>query len=360
MSARWVMRRQTLVAGLLLALGALWLVLLLRSYGRIEPPEPTAAVDPGWYSLYFTEPVAQGTRQFSGGPDAALAQAIDQARYAVDVAVFELDLWSVRDALLRAQRRGLSVRVVTESDNLGTAEMAALGAAGIPVRGDLSPGLMHHKFVVLDRLEVCTGSMNFTLNGAYRNNNNLICIRSAVLAKDYLHEFEEMYSDQRFGPISLRDTPSGRLTIEGVPLEVHFAPEDRVLERLLQLLHSAEHSVHFLAFTFTSDALADAMLHLAEEGIEVAGVLEAAGADGLGSEFERLHRAGLDLRLDGNPNNMHHKVLLIDGRIVVTGSYNFSRSAEERNDENVLIVFDSQLAAAYEQEFQRLFAQAQR
>ena len=60
----------------------------------------------------------------------------------------------------------------------------------------------------------------------------------------------------------------------------------------------------------------------------------------------KLREAGLDVRLDGNPANMHHKVFIIDGHIVITGSYNFSRSAEERNDENTLIIHDPAIAQA--------------
>ena len=56
---------------------------------------------------------------------------------------------------------------------------------------------------------------------------------------------------------------------------------------------------------------------------------------------------------------MHHKVIIFDNRIVITGSYNFSRSAEEKNDENTLILHHSQIAEAFRGEFQRMFEQAQ-
>src|SRR3990172_6990572 len=351
--------RRTPLAGLLLGLAVFWLLFLVWSYGGLPPAGPAAPPGPGWDSVYFTQPVAPARRSFEGGPDEPLAQAIDQAQYSVEVAAYELDLWSVRDALIRAHRRGVTVRLITDSDNLGTDEIADLAAAGIPLHGDEREPLMHHKFVVLDRLEVWTGSMNYTVNGAYRNNENLIRIRSAGLAQDYLREFEEMYSEQRFGALSLVDTPFGNLEVQGVPLEVLFSPEDSVLERLLDLVRKAQGSLHFLAFSFTSDELGQSLLALAENGVEVQGVMESSQAAGQGSEYARLREAGLGVRLDGNPYSMHHKVLIIDGRIVVTGSYNFSRSAEERNDENVLILFDPQLAAAYEQEFQRVLDQAQ-
>jgi phosphatidylserine/phosphatidylglycerophosphate/cardiolipin synthase-like enzyme len=63
---------------------------------------------------------------------------------------------------------------------------------------------------------------------------------------------------------------------------------------------------------------------------------------------------------DGNPGQMHHKVFIIDEKIVITGSYNFSASAERTNDENMAIFFDPQIAAQYLAEFQRVYFEAQK
>jgi phosphatidylserine/phosphatidylglycerophosphate/cardiolipin synthase-like enzyme len=65
--------------------------------------------------------------------------------------------------------------------------------------------------------------------------------------------------------------------------------------------------------------------------------------------------AGVELRFDGNPDRMHHKVIVIDQQTVITGSYNFSRSAETRNDENLVVLHDAEVAASYLEEFERVF-----
>jgi phosphatidylserine/phosphatidylglycerophosphate/cardiolipin synthase-like enzyme len=77
-----------------------------------------------------------------------------------------------------------------------------------------------------------------------------------------------------------------------------------------------------------------------------------------GTEYDPLSQAGIDVRLDGNPDEMHHKVFIIDGEIVVLGSYNFSASAETSNDENMLIIYSPDLAGQFLQEFQRVYAGA--
>ncbi len=77
-----------------------------------------------------------------------------------------------------------------------------------------------------------------------------------------------------------------------------------------------------------------------------------------GSEYDLFRAAGLDVRLDGNQGLLHHKVMIIDGQIVVTGSYNFSASAENTNDENVIVIYSPDIAAQYLREFQRVYALA--
>jgi phosphatidylserine/phosphatidylglycerophosphate/cardiolipin synthase-like enzyme len=172
---------------------------------------------PGSIQVYFTDPDAPYAGTLRGGPDEALAQSIRQARLSVDIAMDSLNLWSVRDALIAAHRRGVVVRVVVESDNLDSEEIQELLDQGIPVVDDLGTGLMHNKFAIIDRLEVWTGSMNLTLNGAYRSDNNLIRIRSAKLAQNYLVEFEEMFLDHQFGSASPANTPNPILIVDGAP-----------------------------------------------------------------------------------------------------------------------------------------------
>lgn len=300
--------------------------------GREELPSSIGeeTTDEGWYDVYFSQPDAPGSSRLHGGPDSALAQAIGEARYSIDVAVMRLDLWSLRDALLDADRRGVNIRVVVDSDYILVNEIQDLIGAGIPVVADRRESLMHHKFTVIDQLDVWSGSMNYTINGAYRNDNNLIHIRSSKLAQSYTREFEEMFMDDRFGALSEADTPYPRVNINGIEVEVYFSPDDHVLRRLVSLINAAEESIEFLAFVFTSDPLAEALIARGADGVRVRGVIERGQANSSGSEVGHLVLAGLDLRLDANRDKMHHKVFLIDGEIVVTGSYNFSRNAEEK------------------------------
>jgi phosphatidylserine/phosphatidylglycerophosphate/cardiolipin synthase-like enzyme len=345
------------------ALSALLLLaavfLFFQAQGRADnPPSPqVGSATPGGArpGVFFTRPDAQSIPALASGVEYGIAATLDSATHSVEVAVYHINLERIRDSLVRAQRRGVIVRVVTESDNILEPVVAALEAAGIPVLGDRREGLMHHKFLVIDNRIVWTGSMNLTPNDVGQNDNNFIRLESAELAADYLAEFDEMWAD-RFGPDSLADTPHPRLTVNGIPVEAYFSPDDGVSARIVGLIQGARRTVRFLAFSFTSDEIALAMIERAQAGVDVQGVMDSGQSQGLGTELDRLRQAGIVVRRDGNPGLMHHKVILVDGGAVLTGSYNFSRSAEESNDENGLILFDPDVASLFDQEWERVFA----
>jgi phosphatidylserine/phosphatidylglycerophosphate/cardiolipin synthase-like enzyme len=362
------------------ALLTLFLAALACNIKTLPPPAPPAPMTPTttsglaelpmqvgygvrgpFYEIYFTDPFNPISSREEGGPDVPLAAAIDKARISVDVAAYSISLYSIQAALIRAQNRGVEVRMVMESDNMNDSSPQALVDAGIPIIGDRREGLMHDKFVVIDRSEVWMGSMNFTTSGAYEDNNNLVRIRSTKVAEDYTVEFEEMFKDDFFGPDAIAETPNPHLTIDGVLVEIYFSPDDHVARRIVELLRGAQRSIYFMAYSFTANDFGEVLVQKARDGLAVSGVMEENQVKAnKGTEFIPLTDAGLPVYLDGNSGQMHHKVFIIDEQIVITGSYNFSASAERTNDENVAIFFDSQIAAQYLAEFQRVEAEAQK
>lgn len=326
----------------------------------IAPPTSITTIS-DWYTAYFTEPSSPAAAAYRGGIDEDLSAAIDKARISVDMAIYDFNLWSLRDAFIAAYRRGVVVRVVTDSDNMDEMEIQELKEAGVEVMGDRREGLMHNKFVIIDRSEVWTGSMNFTTGGGYLDNNNLIRVQSSKLAEDYRHEFEQMFIDDHFGTSKTSSTPNPTISVNGSLIEVYFSPQDGTLEHILEVVNSAQESIYFLAYSFTSDKLADALIEQVKLGVIVKGIFdEDQYHSNSGTEFDKLRAAGLDVNLDGNPRLMHHKVIIIDQETVITGSYNFSNNAEHNNDENTLIIHNPDIAAEYIEEFQQIYDQSQR
>jgi phosphatidylserine/phosphatidylglycerophosphate/cardiolipin synthase-like enzyme len=199
--------------------------------------------------------------------------------------------------------------------------------------------------------------MNYTTTDAYLNNNNLLRIRSTQLAENYSREFNEMFIDDLFGPDTRADTPNPSITIDGVQLENYFSPDDNVQNHLLDQINGAQQSIYFLAYSFTADPLAEAVIARAQNGVTVAGVMEESQAESnIGGDYKLFISKGINVKLDGNNRNMHDKVFIIDKQVVITGSYNFSSSAENRNDENTVIIHDAELAAQYLAEFEKIYS----
>lgn len=362
------------VVGLVLLFGFLGLDPLGLFGGGDQPPAqtgtennppvvetaPASSSSSSWWQVYFTDPLNMNNPdQILGSIEAKLINNINQAQTFIHIAAFEFNLTPVAEALIAAHDRGVEVQWVTDDENGieadtedGHGQFAMLQDAGIEVKDDGRSALMHNKFWIFDGQIVWTGSTNITQNGMFRNNNNTIVIRSARLASIYENEFQEMWAGQ-FGPKSPSTVDQQSLSIDGVPIQVLFGSEDDAIEHIIPYVEAAQSSIRFMAFSFTQDDLGDAILARAEAGVDLAGIFETRGSETSSSELGKLFCAGYPMRQDGNPNTFHHKVIVIDGKVVITGSLNFSENADKSNDENVIIITDPEIAKLYLQEFDR-------
>ncbi len=370
-----------LAAAAVVVVAAVVVFVLTRGQGEdttvtTTPPSSAPAGLPNWIEVYFTTPQPGGKPSppgTIGRLDERLTAAIDGASQTVDMAIYDLELDNVADALVRAQGRGVRVRLVTDTDNVKTAQVERLKGARVPVVDDNRGPIMHHKFVVLDAAAVWTGSWNFTPNDTFRYNNNGVLIRSRELAENYTAEFEKMFTGKRFGPTKPKPVPYPRLDISGTAVETIFESEGDAPSRIIERIRGATQSITFLAFSFTSDEIGGAIEERFRAGVPVRGVQENLQSERQESELLRFRRAGMDapaaagvpvpactagpgVLVDGNPYLMHHKVMVIDARTVIFGSFNFTANAATDNDENLLIVDDPALAAAYLEEFCRVYS----
>lgn len=363
-TTKWSGRTVILLIVVLLVIWA------LREFAGIDllgnGHEITETVTGEWIAIHFTTPrYPDDPSLHTGGVDIYLVDLIERAQQQVDVAAYQLNLPTVTDALLRAHRRGVQVRLVTDREYEDEEMIARLRRAGVPVTvRPKDGGIMHNKFVVVDGSWVWSGSWNLTENCTYRNNNNAVLIASRHLAEDYAVEFEELFQGQ-FGPTSPRNTPYPTVMIEvlekgaRILVEVYFAPEDKVADHLIPVLAGARRSVRFMAFSFTNDRIGGTLIDLARRGVSVEGVMEDRGTETQFTAYGLLQNAGIPVWKDGNPYLLHHKVFIVDEEIVVLGSYNFSSNADRENDENLLIIHDPEVAKVFLTEYERVLRQAQ-
>ena len=364
------------------------------------------------------------TGQLRQGDDleAFVLASIQRAKREILVAVQELSLPKVAEALVARHRQGLTVKVILENtystpwsqeNPIGLAphqrnrhdQLKALGwgdaiailqRGGVPLiddtaDGSAGSGLMHHKFMVVDRAVVVTGSANFTPscihgdpgadpdgNRSRGNVNHLLRLHSRALALNFVAEFERMWGD---GPGGLPDSRFGlgkgggaaeRVLVGQTPATVLFAPHRRSdpnqgLQLLEELLSGTKKQLDLALFVLSEQRLADAMARLQERGVKIRLLADPGFANRAFSEVLDLlgiqlpdHRCGLEagnrpwqkpLEGVGTPrlargDKLHHKLAVIDKRTVITGSFNWSPSAAHQNDET-LLVFDSPLLAAH-------------
>ena len=318
------------------------------------------------YAIYFNSDTTIPAMGPSTGPtpmEQALIGFINGATQTIDCALYGFNRERVRDALIAAHNRGVTVRVVAD-DEAATGHYSptyqALTAAGIPVVTDPYVSyIQHNKFAVFDRRTVWTGSTNWTDTGFTYNANSSIVITSVHLALAYTAEFEEMFTDGRFAH-QKTDNTQHVFTYTDAVVELYFSPSDGVESRVADVISAAQDSLYFAMFYWTSDPLGTLVYTKAVTGgLDVWGVWDAVGAANQYSEDERLCSAGVSLKVENFGGKVHHKFAVLDVNgsdpVVILGSYNWTRAGAFDNDENTLIIHNGPIAQAYYQEAQRLY-----
>ena len=283
--------------------------------------------------------------------NSALVDFLDSAQESIHCAMFEIDLPDVRQKLLEKANglngtRQVEVQIVTDNDYLYEFNHSF-------VKTD-SYGLMHNKFCIVDGKKISTGSMNPTVNCAFKNNNNILLIESELLARNYEDEFEEMWNGT-FKKGSRVEHPS--IILNQTEINIYFCPEDDCAEKVKEELEKVQKTIHFMTFSFTNEKIANVLLMKNLENISVSGVMEARQVSKY-SVFNQLKQNGIAVFKDKNPANMHHKVFIIDSEVVITGSFNPTSGGDNKNDENVLIIKDKVIAQLFEEEFRKVYAEA--
>jgi phosphatidylserine/phosphatidylglycerophosphate/cardiolipin synthase-like enzyme len=356
-----------------------------RLFSTASPPQTTGEIN-----AYFNQGVNTSLawqHPANGNQDlpARLVTRINNAKRSIDGAIYSMSGTvggTIASALVSAKNRGVKVRVICEADNRNTTAFNTVAASGIPLIDDRydpinnGAGLMHDKFMVIDgrggapdSAWVWTGSWNLTDPGTNDDYQNSIEIQDQALANVYGLEFNEMWgsstdtpnaSNSRFGARKLDDTPH-KFVIGGHDASCYFSPSDGANWQIVSAINAAQHSVGFEVLTLTRADIANALIAQKTAGLKVRGDLDN-GTDS-GSEYANLVAAGVDVHLKTGSGLLHHKYLLVDADnptwdgLTLTGSHNWSASAENSNNENTFILHDPDIANQYLQEFAARYTQ---
>ncbi len=142
---------------------------------------------------------------------------------------------------------------------------------------------------------------------------------------------------------------------EAVRSEALFSPDDNICQYLKGLLDGSGQAIDICVFTITDDRITSSILRAHRRKVPVRIISDNDKAFDAGSDISGLKRAGIPVVVDRDRNHMHHKFALFDRRILVTGSYNWTRSASHSNRENFVVTGDPKLVGKFQEEFERLW-----
>lgn len=134
-----------------------------------------------------------------------------------------------------------------------------------------------------------------------------------------------------------------------------FSPGDACWNRIVGLLRTSQHRVDICVFTITDNRITTEILDAHARKVAVRVVTDNDKANDEGSDAAQLARAGVPVRIDRTSNHMHHKFALFDDARLLTGSYNWTRSAARYNEENLIVTADPRLVGPFRQEFDKLW-----
>lgn len=179
--------------------------------------------------------------------------------------------------------------------------------------------------------------------------------RALELAQERLGRERDRATLHWLSEIAQRVVASPRRAESATATEVLFAPDDSVAERIGERIDAARESLQLCVFTITDNRLTRRILAAHERGVVVRVITDDLKSLDKGSDIFRLDRAGIAVRTDKDPTHMHHKFAILDQKVLLTGSYNWTYSASEHNRENLLISQDPEVLEPYRAEFENLW-----
>ena len=145
-----------------------------------------------------------------------------------------------------------------------------------------------------------------------------------------------------------------------VSVAAHFSPWDNCPAEIMRLIDRARRTADLCVFTITDDRIAEAVCKAHGRGVRVRVITDNHKAEDLGSDIADLCGRGIPVHFDPDEHHMHHKFAVFDDAVLLTGSYNWTRSAGRFNRENLLVTDDPRLVAAYRRAFERLWGELAR
>lgn len=264
-----------------------------------------------------------------------ILSGIQEAKQSILLIIYTLTDDKVIQSLRKKSEEGIDVWVICDAK----ASPHAASKLGSKVRivKRFATGLMHQKILIVDEQRAWIGSANMTGESLRVHGNLIMAIYSPHLAAAVIKKAKCMKASA-----SERSFSHCNFGVGGQKLELWFFPDDpNGVQRLIQLIRSAEKTVRVAMFTWTRNDLASAVIEASLRGVNTEVVIDRHS--GLGSSagiVKVLCEGRIPVRLSQGNALLHHKFLYIDGKTLVNGSANWTKAAFTKNDDCFIILHD--------------------
>ncbi len=136
-----------------------------------------------------------------------------------------------------------------------------------------------------------------------------------------------------------------------------FSPGEACRSAIVQQLNDARKQLKICVFTISDDAITESIINAHKRGVGVMLITDNDKSLDLGSDIERISKSGISVKMDRTSDHMHHKFMVVDGSSVLTGSYNWTRSAAKYNHENILLTKEDGVVISFLKEFEKLWVE---
>lgn len=284
---------------------------------------------------------------------------INNAKKSIDMAIYGYSgVPEIEKALQNAIARGVKIRLVYDSDSKGvniyenTERLKTILKNNISDKNSSESGnLMHNKFYIFDNEILMTGSANLSYTDMSGfNSNSVIVIKDSELARIYKKEFEQMFSG-RFHNDKVTLRPYD-INTNNLKLDVYFSPQDRaVSSAVVPLIKKSTKYIYIPTFVLTHNGVTQELINAKRRGVDVKIIIDALNASGKHSKHQILRDNGIEVKTENYAGKMHSKSMMVDDKYTVIGSMNFSNSGDKRNDENLIVIENSEVTKFYKEFF---------
>jgi len=341
------------------------------------PPLAVPAVPPPFYT-----PVPEkGSYDWSGLPAyifteeeqlaKPIVEAINRTRKTLDVALYNLQIDDTVTALLKARERGVKVRVLFDHAHVypqAGKQIQAVIDSGIETRamhGRGGTGAMHCKYALFDGVLLQTGSANWSGFAETFSYENILFTADQDIVSGYGRNFDWMWAQARPAgqpeagaakPSAPPADPTPDVNFNGTLLpDYAFSPRGGTEAAIIRAIDAARSEADVAMFTFTSKNIMEALRRASARGVRVKLLLF------IGQKFPFAQEAktgSMELRYKTGrleKGQMHNKFAVLDGRLLINGSFNWTVTAENSNTENTIFTTAPEYVGPYQAEFDKLF-----